>query len=150
MSSLETKYSAAPEDFESGYELICVRAAGKKGRGVYARRAVDAGTLLQRAPGIFFDADESAVLKPTAVFDHLLANPADYAPGNPGNTYALINGGMSYCNHAADNNAVIQWSFEADGLWLQLRALTAIAAGAEVTIRYTNLDEYPDGDSFAS
>jgi hypothetical protein len=135
---------------DSRERLIVVRDAGVKGRGVYALKAVETGDLLERAPGIYFDADDSIALKPTAVFDHLLANPADYAPGNPGNTYALINGGMSYCNHAADNNAVIQWSFEADGLWLQLRALAPIAAGAEVTIRYTNLEEYPDGDSFAS
>lgn len=127
---------------------IEVRAAGRKGRGVYALKDLVAGDLLERAPGIFFDASRSAELKPTAVFDHLLANPTDYAPGNPGNTYALINGAMSYCNHAADNNAVIQWSFEADGLWLQLRVLRPVAAGAEVTIRYTNLEEYPDGDGF--
>ena len=130
--------------------MIEVRDAGVKGRGVYALYAISAGELLEEAPGIFFDPNESAALKPTAVFDHLLANPADYAPGNPGNTYALINGGMSYCNHAADNNSVIQWSFEGDGLWLHLRALTPIAAGQEVTIHYTNLDEYPDGDGFAT
>ena len=138
------------EEFESSARLISVKSAGDKGRGVYAVGDIAAGTLLERAPGIYFDAEESTVLKPTAAFDHLLANPADYAPDNPGNTYALINGGMSYCNHAFDNNAVIQWSFEADGLWLQLRALTSIAAGAEVTIRYTNLEEYPAGGGFFS
>ncbi len=148
MSSV-TEISNTLEEQNSISEMkIEVKAAGRKGRGVYALKDLAAGDLLERAPGIFFDASQSAKLKPTAVFDHLLANPADYAPGNPGNTYALINGGMSYCNHAADNNAVIQWSFEADGLWLQLRALRAVAAGAEVTIHYTNLEEYPDGDGF--
>lgn len=148
MSSV-TEIKRNNEDLSSISEMkIEVRAAGRKGRGVYALKDLAAGDLLERAPGIFFDASQSTELKPTAVFDHLLANPADYAPGNPGNTYALINGGMSYCNHAADNNAVIQWSFEADGLWLQLRVLRPVPAGAEVTIHYTNLEEYPDGDGF--
>ena len=149
MTTLDGMRTSSPEVELERERLIEVRSSGRKGRGVYARRDISPGMLLARSAGIFFDANESGVLKKTAVFDHLLANPADYAPGHAGATYALINGDMSYCNHDPENNAVIQWSFEPDGLWLHLRSLHAIPAGAEVTILYTNLDEYPDAASFA-
>ena len=122
------------------------RIAGK-GRGVRASRAIAAGSCIERAPAVRLPAAERAQLDQTGVFPYYFADPAAY--GGEGNADCLLAFGMlTFCNHAADPNAEVTWSDDALGFWATLTARREIAEGEEVTLYYTNIDDYKSADLF--
>ncbi len=46
------------------------------------------------------------------------------------------------CNHDDDPNAIVDWIDNELGLWAKLIALRDIESGEEITVFYTNVDEY--------
>jgi uncharacterized protein len=105
-------------------DLICIRNVKGKGRGVFARRAIARGALIERVP---------VAIVPLK----LLADPNDpalsryfYEWGR--NTVAIALGYGSLYNHSYTPNAVY---LEGDKI-MTYRALRDIAAGEEITINY--------------
>ena len=118
-----------------------------KGRGLLAAHAIAAGTVIERAPAVRLSPADRAALDRTALFPYCFADPATYGrkDGLP-HGGLLAFGGLSFCNHAARPNAAVRWESDSLGLWAELTALRDIAEGQEITLFYTNIDEYADED----
>jgi hypothetical protein len=109
-----------------------VRTIPGKGRGVVAERAIAAGEIIDRAFTIELNpADCEAIAR--SVLDHYyFAHPESQDMG------LLVLGLASLANHADDPNTGVDWH-QAPGIgWVgNLVALKPIAAGEEITRRYT-------------
>ncbi|NIA67382.1 SET domain-containing protein [Pelagibius litoralis] len=126
--------------------MLKIEAIPGKGRGVRASRAIAAGTLIERAPAIRLPAAERPLIDQTTVFVYYFADPVTYREG--ADYDCLLAFGLStFCNHAAQPNAVVSWEEDPLGLWALLTAIDDIAEEDEVTVFYTNVDQYKP-DSF--
>jgi uncharacterized protein len=107
-------------------DLIEVRRSGKKGRGVFARKAIRKGTIIERAPMILLPIGE--------VFSHAPKTKlADYVFGWGDDTVAVALGYGSLYNHSYQPNA----SYHSAGPQAQIfRAIRDIEAGEEITVNY--------------
>lgn len=54
----------------------------------------------------------------------------------------------SFCNHAEKPNARVEWVENEVGLWSHLIAQKDIEVNEEVTLFYTNIDEYQQASKF--
>ncbi|HMA14400.1 MAG TPA: SET domain-containing protein-lysine N-methyltransferase [Kiloniellaceae bacterium] len=123
-----------------------------KGRGLLAARPIGAGTVIERAPAVRLSPADRAALDRTALFPYCFADPASYRPEDgarddrAGHDGLLAFGALTFCNHAANPNAAVRWESDSLGLWAELTALRDIAEGQEITLFYTNIDEYADED----
>jgi hypothetical protein len=112
-----------------------IRDDPAKGRGVFARTPLAAGTLIEAAPVVIIPAAQCDLLDQTILHDyyfHWDGDP-DGGPGGDGRG-AVALGLTSLCNHSRRPSARVRRNV-ARGT-LDLVALAAIAAGEEVTIDY--------------
>lgn len=124
------------------------RIAGK-GRGLLASQAIPAGTVIERAPAVRLSAEDRAAVDRTALFPYCFADPATFGRTEAaGHATFVAFGALTFCNHAANPNAVVQWESDDAGPWAVLEALRDIAEGEEITLFYTNIAEYEAGDFF--
>jgi uncharacterized protein len=109
-----------------------LRGVGGKGRGVFAAAPIAAGELLEIAPTGELDRGETDTMLDTAFDDYYFAHPGDPEGG------LLVFGLASLINHA-DRPNVETRARRAEGVgWMvELRALSAIAPGEELTRRYS-------------
>jgi SET domain-containing protein len=107
-------------------DLIEVRRSQKKGRGVFARKPIRQGTVIERAPIVLIPVGE--------VFsDAPRTKLADYVFTWGKDTVALVLGYGSLYNHSYQPNA----SYYGDGRQIQaFRAIRDIQAGEEITVNY--------------
>lgn len=103
-----------------------------RGRGLFAVRAIRAGTLIHRACTIEIPAAQCPVLdRMQPLGDFYFQHPEDPEAG------LMALGLMSLCNHADRPNADIVFVHEPGLGWLaELVALEPIRPGAEITYRY--------------
>jgi SET domain-containing protein len=111
--------------------LIEIRADPAKGRGVFAREAIDAGTAIEAAPVIIVPEPDCAGLDRTILHDYYFHWDGD--PDGVGRG-AVAFGLVSLCNHARRPTARVRRNLARETL--DLIALTRIEAGQEVTIDY--------------
>ena len=107
-------------------DLIEVRRSGRKGRGVFARRPIRRGTIIERAPIILVPVGE--------VFSSALRTRlADYVFVWGPDTVAVALGYGSLYNHSYRPNALYYGS----GSRIQVfQAIRDIRAGEEITVNY--------------
>lgn len=129
---------------------LFVADAGVKGKGTFAVQTIKKGAVIQRCPGLMIRAEDTPCVLDSGLFPYLLANPADYNLADKPSSYAVMLGSMTYCNHSDANNAVVQWAMTDLGLWFTLRALREVLTGEEVTMKYTNLDDYAHQAEFSA
>lgn len=127
--------------------LIQVRSVAGKGRGIIAIGNIAAGSLIETAPAVEFPADERSTVDATSLFAHYFVDPQDYNSGPRARGY-IVFGLSSLCNHAAGANARVEWHRDPVGLWAYLIASKNIQIGEEVTVFYTNIDEYSDSENY--
>ena len=108
-----------------------IRSDPAKGRGVYATAAIAAGSLIESAPVIVVPAEQCALLDRTILHDYYFDWDGDAAHGGSG---AVALGIVSLCNHSRRPSARVRRNRAQSSL--DLVALTAIAAGDEITIDY--------------
>jgi uncharacterized protein len=108
-----------------------IRRDPRKGRGVFARRAIAAGELIEAAPVVVFDADEARWLDRTILHHYYFHWDGD--PDGDGRS-AIAFGAVSLCNHSPSPRAKVERNHA--GQTLDLRAVRPIAPGEEVTIDY--------------
>ena len=115
----------------AGNDRVEIRTAPSKGRGIFAREAISAGTLIAAAPVIIVPAEECALLDRTTLHDYYFHWDGDPEGAGRG---AVALGLVALCNHSRHPRARVRRNF-ADNT-LDLLALVPIAAGDEVTIDY--------------
>jgi SET domain-containing protein len=112
-------------------ERLEIRSDPAKGRGIFAREALAAGTPIESAPVIIVPAAQCPLLDRTILHDYYFHWDGD--PDGEGRG-AVALGLVALCNHSRRPNARVRRNFAQDTL--DLVALAPIAAGDEVTIDY--------------
>jgi len=112
-------------------ERLEIRSDPLKGRGIFAREAIAAGTPIESAPVIIVPAAQCPLLDRTILHDYYFHWDGD--PDGEGRG-AVALGLVALCNHSRRPNARVRRNFAQDTL--DLVALAPIAAGDEVTIDY--------------
>ena len=108
-------------------DCLEIRSDPAKGRGVFARTPIAAGSLIEAAPVIVVPPAQCALLDQTILHDYYFRWDDDGA-----GVVAL--GLVSLCNHARRPTARVRRNYARETL--DLLSLTPIAAGAEITIDY--------------
>lgn len=108
-------------------ELVEVKRVKGKGRGVFARRWIPKGEIIERVPVVVFPVDESSEEGPA--WDHLASYCFEWGRGTAG----LALGYGSLYNHSFAPNAEYE---DEEPRTKVFRALRDIAAGEEITINY--------------
>lgn len=115
----------------AGEGWLEVQVVPGKGRGVFLRVAVAAGTVLESAPALELDAEDLARLEGTVVEDYQFAHPQDPERG------CLIFGLASLLNHSDQPNVELRWEKrERVGWFVSMVALVDLPAGVELLYRY--------------
>ena len=112
-----------------------------KGRGTVATQPIPQGTVMEIAPVGAFPAEQRATVDQTDIFEYYFVRPPEYNQGKHVSGY-IVFGLSSLSNHAEQPNARLEWVEDEVGLWAHFVALEDIAHGEEVTVFYTNIDEY--------
>ena len=107
-------------------DLIEVRRSSKKGRGVFARKPIREGTIIERAPVVLIPVGEVFSNAPRTKL-------ADYVFNWGSDTVALVLGYGSLYNHSYQPNA----SYYGEGSHTQaFMAIRDIRSGEEITVNY--------------
>jgi hypothetical protein len=107
-------------------DLIEVRRSPRKGRGVFARKPIRKGTVIERAPIVLIPVGEVFSNAPRTKL-------ADYVFNWGSDTVALVLGYGSLYNHSYQPNA----SYYGEGSQTQaFTAIRDIRAGEEITVNY--------------
>ena len=112
-------------------DRIEIRSDPVKGRGIFARQAIAAGTPIEAAPVIIVPAGQCPLIDRTILHDYYFHWDGD--PDGDGRG-AVALGLVTLCNHSRRPNARVRRNFSHETL--DLVAVAAIAAGDEVTIDY--------------
>jgi SET domain-containing protein len=108
-----------------------LRAAARKGRGVFAAAPIGAGELLETSPSVVLGGHDTQTIVGTTLDNYYFAHPTDPDGG------LLVFGFSSLVNHSdAPNVETVPREAGALGWLVDLRALRAIAPGEELTRRY--------------
>ena len=121
--------------------MIEVQKILGKDRGVVAKQQILKETVIEIAPVSAIPAEHLSTLDKTEVFKYYFVRPAEYDESYLFRGY-LVFGLASLCNHSDRPNAEVSWVEDEVGLWCHLIAQRDIEAGEEVTLFYTNIDEY--------
>jgi|ERR1041384_3718482 uncharacterized protein len=108
-----------------------IRSEPAKGRGVFARAPIAAGSLIEAAPIIIVPPAQCALLDQTILHDYYFHWDGDPEGDGSG---AVALGLVALCNHSRRPNARVRRNLAQETL--DLLALSPIAAGDEVTIDY--------------
>jgi uncharacterized protein len=112
-------------------DRIEIRGDPLKGLGIFARRPIRAGTLIEAAPVIIVPAADCRLLDRTILHDYYFR--WDSGPDGAGHG-AMPLGLVALCNHSRRPRARVRRNLAQQTL--DLIALAPIAAGDEVTIDY--------------
>ena len=112
-----------------------------KGRIVVAITAVPADGTLESVPVVPLTAGDRGKVDDTSLFPYYFVRKREREEGDDYPGYVVF-GLTSFCSHSDEPNAKVHWREEQDGLWADLVPLRPIANGEEITISYTNIDQY--------
>lgn len=108
--------------------LLVVRETGDRGRGVFATRAIAAGTAIEECPVIVVPAAEVETLNRTVLQNY------HFRWGGLGEESAIALGYGSLYNHSHQPNAMYVKKY--DARLIEFVTLEAIAEGEEITVSY--------------
>ncbi|MEM9213148.1 MAG: SET domain-containing protein-lysine N-methyltransferase [Cyanobacteria bacterium P01_F01_bin.150] len=120
-----------------------------KGRGIVATKNIQKGTLIEAVPASRISHSERNVIEKLDCYRYLFVNPTEYVYESAKVSGYIVFGMTSLCNHSDSPNACVNWIEDDCGIWAHLEATEEIREGEEVTIFYTNIDEYLDAASFS-
>ena len=128
--SLEEVKQDRPEPMETVLDAaVCWRSVEGKGRGVFARRDIRKGEMIERAPVVPMSKDD--IPASGGVPDGYVLEWRDDMEGEE---YALVLGYVMLYNHGKDPNIHLDSDF--DNEMIEVTALRDIAAGEELTWNY--------------
>lgn len=123
--------------------MIEVKIIPPKGRGIIASQDIPKGTLIEAAPVGIIPLEKKPNKTDIKVFKYHFVPPIEYSNSKNVKRY-IVFGLASLCNHAENYNACVDWIEDEIGLWSHLIAQEDIKRGEEVTLFYTDIDEYAD------
>ncbi len=129
--------------------IIEVKEFPNKGRGVVVTKKVTKGETLERAPISSFPAEQRSKVNSTQIFEHYFVDAEQYKSSKNGPGY-IVYGLISIVNHSPEPNAEVEWQLDGEEGWATLRLLKDLKDGEEVTIAYTNVDEYQNTEHWVA
>lgn len=143
---LSSSTAADPLSSRYGSTAIDLResAIPSAGRGVFAAAGFSYGELIITNPVTRYRSHASSNLRHHDIFPYLFVDPLTYTADRTGCDLLLVFGLISLVNHADTPNSFIQWSSGHLGESATLLAARSIIRGEELTIFYTNVEEYDD------
>ncbi|MCW5212280.1 SET domain-containing protein-lysine N-methyltransferase [Desulfobulbus sp. TB] len=123
--------------------MLKVEKISGKGRGTIAVQDIPQGTIIENAPVADFPPDQRATIHETEIGEYYFVRPTEYNLKNKHVSGYFVLGLSSLSNHSEEPNAQVEWYEDDLGLWARLTALRDIRTDEEVTVFYTNIDEYP-------
>ncbi|WP_300074424.1 SET domain-containing protein-lysine N-methyltransferase [uncultured Ruegeria sp.] len=117
-----------------------VKLTDNKGKGVFATTSISKGQIIETSMAVELPDSDKETLDETIIWDYYFdTSPCEF--GLKEKAYILL-GYASLCNHSSVPNAAIVWSTGVLGVRGDLVSLKQIAAGEEISIWYTNVNEY--------
>lgn len=120
-------------------DLIEVKEAPGKGRGVFATRRIEAGEIIEVAPVVTYD-DHDFQMPCSRMIAELGNYPFEWDETRA----ALVFGKGSFMNHSDAPNCIYERNFAEQSI--TFRAARAVAAGEEICIDYERLWFTPNPD----
>ncbi len=102
---------------------------------------------MESAPTSRFPASERELLKGTQLFEWCFVHPGEFCPDGEPDGF-LVLGAMTLCNHSNEPTAHVCWNVSDLGFWVELKSISQLTPGEEVTLKYTDIDEYGSAVSF--
>ena len=127
--------------------MIEVKSLPQKGRCVVTTQKITPGTIVEIAPVSACNSEERVLFQKTDFFKYLFVRPGEYSIGDNIKGYVVF-GLASFCSHHKNPNAYIDWIEDEVGIWSHLVAKQEMQKGEEVTLFYTNINEYYDAKSY--
>lgn len=121
----------AKPHFVAGRTRLC--AIARKGYGIVATELIASGEIIEENPCIVLDEADSDAVRTTRLRHYVYF----WGEGPHADEAALAMGNLSFCNHSARPNAVIE--IDKERRLVALRAARTIEVGTEITIDY----DYP-------
>lgn len=124
-------------------EGLYLKAAGKKGRGVFCRTALRKGEVLEVTPALVLNERETSLADKTCLGNYTFAvgktsktimKWGDFK--NPEESSAVLFGIVSFCNHCESPNATVIWEENDGTLYYSLVTTAAIPAHTEICTSY--------------
>lgn len=100
-----------------------------KGRGVYTRKAIPAGTVLETSPVLVMSHEDRQLLDQTLLHDYIFEWQPDGAQ-----MCCMALGWVPMYNHSYESNCEYFMNYDEDTMYVQ--TVRAVAAGEELTINY--------------
>lgn len=127
--------------------MIKVQLFPKKGRGIVATKMIGKDTLIEVSPVASFSPDQRDIIDKTELGAYCFVIRSEYEKSKKACGH-IVFGLSSLCNHSESPNAYIKWVKNEIGLWAHLIALQDIQPGDEISLNYTNIDEYSSVHQF--
>jgi hypothetical protein len=108
---------------------IFIDDAGKKGRGVFTKKAIPAETLVETAPVIVLNPEDRTKIEDTGLYYYIFEWGDDTDHGAVGLGY------VSMYNHESPSNCEYLMDYEEKTI--SIVTMREIAAGEELTINYS-------------
>ena len=122
---------------------LYLKDAGHKGRGVFCKKDIRKGAVLEITPGLVLNDTATTDVDKTLLINYTFAIGAVSKKlrqrkkiRQTDNCSAVIMGIASFCNHSDDPNAEIEWEEHNGTLYYTLTALKAIPRHTEICTSY--------------
>jgi len=127
--------------------LVRVQPIAGKGRGVVAVNTIAKDSVVLCDAVERYSGEAARALRQHPLYQRLFVDPASYGCATSSDLLWAI-GAISVLNHSDTPNCSVSWKATSSGEWALLCADQTIRPGEEILIRYTNIDQYEDRDSF--
>jgi len=108
---------------------IYIDKAGKKGKGVFTKKPIPAGTVIEISPVIVLNEKDRELVEKTKLFYYIFEWGEDVAQGVIGLGY------VSMYNHTSPSNCEYEMDYKKETI--AIKTMRDIEAGEELTINYS-------------
>jgi uncharacterized protein len=109
-------------------QSLFIKTTSIKGRGVFTKRKIDAGTVIEESPVIVMSAEDRKLLDKTLLHDYI------FEWGTNKDKCCMALGFIPLYNHSYSSNCEYFMDFEEESI--QVKTVREINSGDELTINY--------------
>lgn len=109
-------------------QSLFIKTTSIKGRGVFTKRKIDAGTVIEESPVIVMSAEDRKLLDKTLLHDYI------FEWGTNKDKCCMALGFIPLYNHSYSSNCEYFMNFEEESI--EVKTVRDINSGEELTINY--------------
>lgn len=148
LNQISTATNGSLSDSRSRYPTEAVQVSGHSAKGLIliAMRDFEPEDVLSSVASYEIASNDIERIQNTDFYKFVFYPPGTNLSNRPSGFVAF--GPVSFCSHSNTPNARVKWRFTGSFNAIELSAIRKIEAGEEVTIRYSNIEEYLDHQSW--